>query len=275
MCATLKHGDKMAKLGPVLFIALISLYFSSAARAEKLPVAGSGQSFRDCPECPEMLVIPAGSFIMGGPPKPDYDSIDETLPQHKVTISRSFAVGKFAVKFEEWDACLSDGGCDGYKPDESGHGRGNRPVINVSWNDTKAYIAWLSKKTGKPYRLLSEAEWEYAARAGLMSKTFPAEFFEDLLLEDVVSGYRSPAKPNAWGLRNIYGRPGQWVEDCWNGNYKGAPRNGAAWTEGDCTVRVLRGGAGEEAILAAIRGSLPPETRETRYGFRVARPAGY
>ena len=229
----------MVKLGPVLFISLTLLSFSPAVRAEKLPPAGSGQSFRDCPEGPEMVVIPAGSFMMGSPKPPDIDRIEEELPQHKVTFSEPFAVGKFAVKFEEWDACLADGGCGGYKPDDEGKGRGHWPVVNVSWNDAKAYIAWLSKKTDKPYRVLSEAEWEYAARAGSASKTLPEELFDDHGLDDPAKGFVVPAKPNAWGLRNIYGRPTQWVEDCWNAGYKGAPRNGAAWTTGDCTQHVF------------------------------------
>ena len=259
----------MVRLGSVLFI---FLFFSHTASAEELPAPRSGQSFRDCPECPEMVVVPAGSFLMGSPPKPDLDSMDNALPQHKVTIARPFVVGKFAVKFEEWDACLADGGCGGYKPDDSGHGRGNLPVVNVSWNDAKAYVEWLSKKTDKPYRLLSEAEWEYAARAGSASKTFPEKLWDDQTYDDPASGRKSPAQPNGWGLRNVYGRPTQWVEDCWNDNYKGAPRNGAAWTKGDCTQRVLRGGPGEENILSALRGSSATETRDPMWGFRVARP---
>jgi formylglycine-generating enzyme required for sulfatase activity len=274
MCGALQSNtisvDKMVKLGPVLFITLTFFPFAPAARCENLPPAGSGQSFRDCPECPEMAVIPAGSFMMGSP-KSDIDSVEEELPSHKVTFSMPFAAGKFAVKFEEWDACLADGGCSGYKPDDAGKGRGNWPAINVSWNDAKAYIAWLSKKTGKPYRLLSEAEWEYAARAGSASKTLPEELWEDQTYDDPASGRKSPAQPNAWGLHNIYGRPTQWVEDCWNDNYKGAPRNGAAWTKGDCTQHVLRGGAAEGSIRAALRGRYAAEARDPLWGFRVAR----
>ncbi len=275
-CAMLKHDreDEMVKLGSVLFIALTFLSFSPAARAEELPPAGSGQSFRDCPECPEMVVVPAGSFMMGSP-KTDIEWVEEESPQHKVTFSRPFAVGKFAAKFEEWDACLADGGCGGYKPDDEGKGRGHWPAINVSWNDAKAYIAWLWKKTGKPYRLLSEAEWEYIARAGSASITLPEELFDDHRLDDPAKGFVVPAKPNAWELRNIYGRPVQWVEDCWNDNYRGAPRDGAAWTKGDCTLRVLRGGSGEGNIRPVLRGSLPAETREPHYGFRVARPIAH
>ena len=122
-------------------------------------------TFKECANCPEMMVVPAGSFTMGSPTSEPEHSADEG-PQHMVTIARQFAVGRFEVTFDEWDACAADGGCNSYKPSDEGWGRGRRPVINVSWDDAKAYVAWLSKKTGKSYRLLSGAEYEYATRAG-------------------------------------------------------------------------------------------------------------
>src|SRR5215472_12773779 len=122
-------------------------------------------TFKECANCPEMVVVPAGSFTMGSPTSEPGHSIDEN-PQHTVTIARPFAIGRFPVTFDEWDACAADGGCNGYKPADEGWGRGRRPVINVSWDDAKAYVAWLSQKTGKSYRLLSEAEREYVTRAG-------------------------------------------------------------------------------------------------------------
>ena len=128
------------------------------------PGAGKTELFKDCPECPEMVVVPAGSFTMGSPASEPERSGDET--QVRVTIARPFAVGKFAVTFDEWDACVADGGCNGYRPGDQGWGRGKRPVINVNWDDAKAYATWLSRKTGKTYRLLSEAEREYVTRAG-------------------------------------------------------------------------------------------------------------
>jgi len=136
--------------------------------------------FTECKDCPELVVVLAGSFMMGSPNGEAFAFMvgapnsgrglgsDESL-QHKVTIEKAFAVGRTAVTFDEWDACVADSGCAGYKPADQGWGRGQRPVINVSWNDIQSYLTWLSRKTGKPYRLLSEAEFEYVARAG--SKT--------------------------------------------------------------------------------------------------------
>ena len=117
-----------------------------------------GGTFKDCDACPEMVVVPAGQFIMGSPSREEGREDDEG-PQHRVTIRQPFAVGKYEVMFREWDACVAGGGCNGYHPDDEGWGRGNRPVINVGWNDTQAYLRWLSRKSGSEYRLLSEAEW--------------------------------------------------------------------------------------------------------------------
>jgi hypothetical protein len=122
-------------------------------------------TFSECANCPEMMVVPAGSFTMGSPSGEEGRRNDES-PQHRVTFDRPFAVGKFAVTFDEWDACAADGGCGGYRPADQGWGRGRRLAINVSWDDAKSYVVWLSKKTGKSYRLLTEAEYEYATRAG-------------------------------------------------------------------------------------------------------------
>src|SRR6516162_2207229 len=122
-------------------------------------------SFKECAQCPEMVVVPAGSFTMGSPDSEE-GRIEEEGPQHRVTFGKAFGVGRFAVTFEEWDACVADGGCNGYKPSDEGWGRGRRPAINVSWDDARAYVGWLSRKTGKTYRLLSEAEREYVTRAG-------------------------------------------------------------------------------------------------------------
>ena len=130
-----------------------------------------GTRFRDCPECPEMVVAPAGSFMMGSPWWEIFRWPCEG-PVHEVTMAHPFAVGVYEVTFEEWDACVSGGGCGGYQPDDAGWGRGRRPVVNVSWEDAKAYVEWLSGKTGEGYRLLSESEWEYVARSGTDTRYF-------------------------------------------------------------------------------------------------------
>jgi formylglycine-generating enzyme required for sulfatase activity len=130
------------------------------------PGTGETEWFKDCPTCPEMVVVPAGSFIMGSPANEPGRMPGDREDQVRVSIGVPFAVGKYAVAFYEWDACISDGGCNGYKPDDQGWGLGARPVINVNWDDAKAYAAWMSRKTGKTYRLLSEAEREYVTRAG-------------------------------------------------------------------------------------------------------------
>ena len=135
------------------------------AELNKAMVQRLGRSFRDCSECPEMVAIPGGSYKMGSPGDEAERSTDEG-PQHRVTIPRPIAVGKYEVTFAEWDACIAAGGCGGYRPEDEGWGRGRRPVINVSWNDAKSYVKWLSQETGKGYRLLTESEWEYVARAG-------------------------------------------------------------------------------------------------------------
>src|SRR5262252_8830012 len=132
-----------------------------AAAPEIWRVPGAVTEFRDCADCPHMMVIPGGEFTMGSPP-----AEQQAEAQHRVTIAAPFAVSKFEITFDEWDACVRDNGCRGYRPDDEGWGRGARPVMNTSWEDARAYAAWLGRKTGQPYRLLSEAEWEYAARAG-------------------------------------------------------------------------------------------------------------
>ncbi|MBV1695981.1 MAG: SUMF1/EgtB/PvdO family nonheme iron enzyme [Hyphomicrobiales bacterium] len=220
---------------------------------------GSGQSFRDCPDCPEMVVVPAGSFMMGSPENEEGRSGNEG-PQRRVTIARPFAVGKFEVTFAEWDACVSEGGCT-HRPDNT-WGRGRRPAMNVSWDDiTKQFLPWLATKAGRSYRLLTEAEWEYAARAG---KTTPFSFGATISADQanyngtfvygngVKGAYRqfsievgSLNKPNAWGLHDMHGNASEWVEDCWHDNFDDAPSDGSAWASqcSEANRRVHRGGS--------------------------------
>lgn len=248
----------------------------------------SGQTFRDCPECPEMVVVPAGSFLMGSPEGEESRQSYEG-PQHRVTIGRSFAVGQFAVTFDEWDACVAAGGCNRYRPGDEGWGRGRRPVINVSWQDAKAYAAWLSTTTGKSYRLLSEAEREYVARAGTSTPywygpsisiewaNFDANFPTAFKLDYVSQGRTVPVDSfaaNPWGLYQVHGNVSEWVEDCYNDDYNGAPTDGSAWTTGTCFQRMLRGGSWaspRQGLRSAVRGGTTMVERQKWYGFRVGR----
>jgi formylglycine-generating enzyme required for sulfatase activity len=236
-------------------------------------------TFKDCAECPEMVRIPAGEFTMGSPPSEMYRGAEA---QHSVNIP-AFALGKHEVTFDQWDACVADGGCNGYKPEDQGWGRGNRPVINVSWADAKAYAEWLSRKTGKAYRLPSEAEWEYAGRAG----TTTAFSFGDSLTTQQANFDGSPNgenrqqtmpvgsfPPNAFGLHDMHGNVFEWIEDCWSDEYTSAtPANGAPFTRENCQGHVMRGGSWEdyagEARAAARVGAFTDDAFPSD-GFRVA-----
>jgi formylglycine-generating enzyme required for sulfatase activity len=228
---------------------------------------------------------------MGSPPGEEGRAEDEG-PQQRISIKQSFAVGKFEVTFGEWRACIDAGGCGGYRPDDHGWGRGRQPVINVTWQDAQAYVSWLKGRTGKSYRLLSEAEWEYAARAGT---TTPFSFGDTISSDQanydgsyVYGGGAKGAnrartvpvddpafKPNQFGLFHMHGNVWEWVGDCWNDSYVEAPVDGSAWTAGDCSRRVLRGGSwlqNPSTLRSANRGKFPVAwIRLNYYGFRVAR----
>ena len=232
-----------------------------------------GETFKDCADCPEMVVVPSGSFMMGSPDNEE-GRYDDEGPRHRVTIPAPFAVGRFEVTFSEWDACVSDGGCDGYRPEDEGWGRDRRPVISVNWNDAQRYVSWLSQKTGHVYRLLSEAEWEYVARAGTTTRyhwgdDYRSDRVADGAKTEPVGRYAS----NRFGLHDVHGNVFEWVEDCWNGSYAEAPADGRAWVSGDCSVRVVRGGSwlrNPRSLRAAYRiGSRAEDPY--RYGFRVVR----
>ena len=266
-------------------------------------------TFKECANCPEMMVVPAGSFTRGSPTSEPGHSADEG-PQHTVTIARQFAVGRFEVTFDEWDACAADGGCyntetrtssgeafldspysivpewalGGYKPSDEGWGRGRRPVINVSWDDAKAYVAWLSKKTGKSYRLLSGAEYEYATRAGTQTAypwgnavgTNNANCHAcgsqwDARQTALVGSFAA----NGFGLYDMVGNVEEWMEDCYHDSYSGAPADGSAWIEGaDCSSRIVRAGSWFFApafLRSAKRYWFTTDYRLNYLGFRVAR----
>ncbi len=243
----------------------------------------------DCPDFPEMVVIPKGAFVMGSSDR-EPERLAHEGPRHPVQIRADFAVGRFTVTFAEWDACLADGGGNGHRPSDAGWGRGRRPAINVSWHDAQSYVQWLRSKTGKPYRLLSEAEWEYAARAG--SKT---PFWWGSTITPRQANYDGSTaynngdrglfrqktvevgsfRPNPFGLCEMAGNVWQWVEDSWHNDYTGAPNDGSAWvTGGSVTSRVVRGGCWyfvPSGLRSAYRFSGTADGRSGDIGFRVAR----
>ena len=241
-----------------------------------------GDSFKEGANCPEMIVVPPGRFLMGSPAG---RGDDDGRPAHEVTITKPFAVARFALTFDEWDACAARGGCRTGVFD-SGWGRSQRPVIHVSWNDAQAYVRWLSSITGKRYRLLSEAEYEYAARA--KSRTaYPWGDGVSLNREPMANcdgcGSQWAGKQtapvgsfpaNAFGLYDMIGNVWEWTEDCWNPSYEGAPTDGSPWKSGDCRFRVVRGGSWRNdpgLLRSAGRVRHFADYRNDNLGFRIAR----
>ena len=262
-------------------------------------------SFRECKACPEMVVVPVGEFLMGTSPAdivgiPPDDSMNVAKkiipnfdfsgfftpeqPQHRVRIARPFAVGKFEVTFAEWDACVEGDGCASNRaPNDFGMGKGRRPVINVSWDDAKDYLAWLSQKTGKAYRLLTEAEWEYAARAGTTTNyafgdkitKYQAQFSEGTPFSAGMTAEVGSFPANRFRLHDMHGNVEEWVEDCWSANYRDPPADGSARMTGECDRRVLRGGQwvtnAARYLRSASRNLQAAGFRSHFIGFRVAR----
>lgn len=240
----------------------------------------------------EMVNVPGGRFRMGNLSGAGNDT---EKPNHTVTIS-AFKLGKYEVTHAQWDACVADGGCGGWQRDEAGWGRGNRPIFNVSWKDVQGFIKWLNARTGGQYRLPTEAEWEYAARAGSDTAYHFGDDEAQLCLyanhADLDTDYpwRNTAcsdgvdkrtaevgqyQPNAFGLYDMHGNVQEWTEDCWHENYSGAPSDGSAWTDDkECKQRVVRGGGWYGyplALRSAARKPFPHRLRiNGGVGFRLA-----
>jgi formylglycine-generating enzyme required for sulfatase activity len=293
----------------LLVVVLMAAAPCPAADRDQVPVEGEhrgavvlGQGlFRDCPDCPEMVVIPAGKFVMGSPADEE-GRFDSEGPQHSVSL-RWFALAKYDVTVREFTAFVHE---TGYEPGPCNWPRDSTwdspgflpadPVVCVSWRDAQAYIKWLNRKVAErspaltkgdgPYRLPSEAEWEYAARAG----TANARWWGDSIGVGNANcnGCGSPwdnrrlspvgsFKPNRFGLYDMLGDVWQWTDDCWNETYTGAPDDGRPWTTGDCRRRVLRGGSWSSLpkfLRSAARSSDDAGSRSSDYasfaGFRVA-----
>ena len=249
-----------------------------------------GTTFRDCDSCPEMITVSSGNYQMGSPSS-EADRDDDEGPVHRVTIPRPFAVGVYEVTFAEWDVCVDSGGCGGHRPDDEGWGRGRLPVINVSWEDAQRYVAWLRQGTGQEYRLISESEWEYVARAGTKTPRHWGDRSNsqcqyangaDETAKKYNSGwtvancddghYRTASvgsfDANAYGLYDVLGNVWEWVQDCWNDSYRGAPSDGSAWERGDCGRRVLRGGSwngrAEGTCVRRFAAGINPGSRNYR-----------
>lgn len=237
-----------------------------------------GTLFRHAPDFPELVVVPAGRFQMGSSDDENGRNADEG-PRHEVIIARPFAVGRYPVTFAEWDTFIAAGGTT-HKPDDEGWGRGRQPVIHVSWKEAQAYVAWLRDRTGQPYHLLSEAEWEYAARAGTTTRYPWGD--EPGLNKANFNGSGSPCSnrrtspvgnfaANAFGLHDMIGNVWEWVQDAWHDNYLDAPNDGQAWEEGR-RQRVVRGGSWffeSDGCRAASRLRLDPDRHSYGLGFRV------
>jgi formylglycine-generating enzyme required for sulfatase activity len=273
--------------------------------AEREQALESGEVFHECTKgCPEMVVIPAGTFQMGSPETEQGRRKDEG-PVHTVTIRQRFAVGKFEVTWDEWEACVKMRGCDGKSTGDAGR----KPVANVSWSQAKAYVDWLARITRKRYRLLTEAEWEYAARgitsadaphppypwgddpaeacrhANLADESYRRGGGQTEIATDCNDGHAYTAHvgsfpPNAFALNDMHGNVWEWVEDNWHPDYTDAPTDGAVWTGGDSSRRVLRGGSWASvprSLRSALRFRFQPDGLGDDIGFRVARslqPAG-
>ena len=279
---------------------------AAQALAEASRVKSAGDVFRDCPECPELVVVPAGTFRMGSPSNEE-GRYDNEGPVHEVRIGRSLAVGVYEVTRGQWSAFVSATGhytgnwCWTYESGEweerSGRTWSNpgfsqsdaHPVVCVSWDDARAYVMWLSRKTGETYRLLSESEWEYAARAGTTTPFhFGATISTDQANYDGNYTYGSGRKgkyrertvpvgsfaANGFALHDMHGNVWEWVQDCWNDGYAGAPRDGGAWERGACSKRVLRGGSWNlypRFLRSAFRFRYSTRYRYNIIGFRIAR----
>ncbi len=273
------------------------------------PGAGKTDWFKDCADCPEMVVAPAGRFTMGSPAdEPEREPFNKgSEDQLAVTIVKPFAVGRFAVTRGQFAAFVTatgpktDGGCYArmgtewkQQADRNWRSPGftqndHHPVVCVNWDDAKAYAAWLSSTTGKTYRLLSEAEREYAARAGTTTgfwwgstiSTSQSNYDGNYTYDGGLQGeWRKATVPvdsfaaNPWGLYNVHGNAWDWTEDCWSGSNAGNPGNGEARSSGDCSRRVFRGGSWSshpQFLRSANRGKYLPAIRDGNLGFRVAR----
>jgi formylglycine-generating enzyme required for sulfatase activity len=219
-----------------------------------------------------MITMPGGTFLMGAPEEELARNAWEG-PQRKVAMA-PYLISATEVTFDQWDACVADGGCGGYTPAAGSHGRGSQPVAKVSWKDAQAYAAWLTKKTGRVYRLPSEAEWEFAARAGTATPFWWGALYE----ADKAAAGEAPLAveslpANALGLSGVTGNVREWVQDCYVNTFANAPLDGRSVEVAACKLRVLRGGSFKSTpaeLRIAARARNDAAVRDELTGFRVA-----
>lgn len=261
-------------LAALLFVALsFTAACDQTAEVEKPAIV----VFKDCEVCPEMAVIPPGSFVMGSNGRHKYER-----PAHEVTIAKPFALGVYEVTFDEWQACFDDGGCTRI-PDDHKWGRGRRPVMNINWYETQPFVKWLSKKTGHTYRLPSEAEWEYAARAGSTTNYWWGDWVGENLANcrDCKSQWSKKGSApvgsfaaNPFGLYDVHGNEWEWMDDCWFPTYEGAPTDGSARFEENCQYRTMRSGSWyyfSKNVRSAWRFRNDARVKSYGIGMRVLR----
>ncbi|MFC5460370.1 formylglycine-generating enzyme family protein [Massilia niabensis] len=247
-----------------------------AAAAATPAVAKAGAEIRDCPACPVLVAIPAGSFTMG-----NNTSDPSEKPAHQVTIATPFAIGKFEVTVQQWNACVDARGCPAIA--QPANTPPNAPMRDLSWDDAQQYVKWLGTASGKPYRLPTEAEWEFAARGGTATRYWWGEQMVPGKANckdcgppwsaDRPAGVGSFAA-NPYGVHDTSGSLWEWVSDCWHNNFKNAPVDGSSWDQPNCRVRVIRGGSWREGaayMVASTRFRYDASVRQWQNGFRVAR----
>ena len=248
------------------------------ARPAPAPAPVNVSEAQDCPDCPVMVNLPAASFTMG-----NNAGHSSERPAHRVSIAKPYAIGKFEVTVGQWKTCVAAGGCPVVP--SLANAADNTPARDVSWDDAQSYVRWLSKRTGKSYRLPTEAEWEFAARGGSTSRFWwgdsmvPGKANCSVCGEPWDQGAPAPVgsfEANGYGLHDVNGSVWEWVADCWHTNYRGAPADAGPWDSANCRVRVIRGGSwgeGADYMPVTTRFKYDAPVRYTQNGFRVARDA--
>ncbi len=243
---------------------------------KSLPHNVSVSEIKDCPTCPTLISLPGGEFVMGS------NASDPTeKPAHHVAINAPFAIGKYEVSVEEWNACAEASACP--RIASATNAAKNSPMRDVSWDDAQQYVKWLSTISGKPYRLPTEAEWEYAIRAGTSTRYWWGEQMRtgNANCKDCGQPWQQqgPANvgsfsANPFGLYDMNGSVWEWVSDCWHNSYKGAPADGRSWDDESCRIRVIRGGSWREGATympSSTRFKYDASVRHSQNGLRVAR----